>query len=267
MKKEKIVLFVAVVAGVFALGKVTFAPRTINIQEYVDARVSGINGKGTLECEIEDYFPKELEVKLKASKTKNLKNGDVITFDVSCNDEKAKEYGITFTDKQAKWKISGLEDYSTENGDVKEGHNFYALTDMNDEMTEVLFNTVKERVQDEVNFENELGHSELSIKEGRIIGIYADNDTGYGSDVLTEFTFINGNKENKVYFCFDFIDLKNYVTGSNIKTFNNEECLDALEYKTENHLGKSTFYSESKDEVDALMKESGLLFTEYAYPQ
>ena len=72
MKKEKIVLFVAVATGVFALGKVAFAPRTINIQEYVDARVSGINGKGTLEYEIEDYFPKELEVKLKASKTKIL---------------------------------------------------------------------------------------------------------------------------------------------------------------------------------------------------
>lgn len=267
MKKTKYVVAGLVAVGVIALGIEMFAPKKVNIQEYVDAEVKGVSGKGILRYEIMNYFPKELGVKLKASKTKNIKNGDVIKFDVSCNDEKCKEYGITLTDKHAEWTVGGLADYSKKDGNVKEGHKFYATTDMNDEIAKVLLDTMEKDLKDEIDYENGLGSSsELSFVSGRLLGIYTDKDTGNGTNVLAEFIVKDHQENKKMFLCFDFFELKDYVTGTDIKNFNNESYINSLEHKTDS-FGMSMSYAKNQNEVDKLMEKENLVLTEYKYPQ
>jgi hypothetical protein len=267
MKKKRIIGISTIVVLFVIVGILlaTFIPRTVNISDYLYVEVEGISGKGKLEYYIQDYFPDELGVKVKASKTNNISNGDIIKFDISWNDEKCKEYGINLKNGHYEWKVEGLADYSNENGEEKtEGHKFYATADMNDEVAKVMLDAIYSSVEEELNFLNN-GESEPVINECSILGIYADDDTGYGSSVLSEFTVSNEEWNKKViYLCSDFYELYDYVTGSDISTLSTE-YLDALEYKTDNYFGTSTFYAESRKEVDSIMKQSNYSLVEYKY--
>ena len=265
MKSKKIkigIISVVVVVVLGGLAFATFMPRTINVSDYLYAKVEGVSGKGQLEYYMQDYFPEELEVKVKANKTKDIRNGDVISFDISWNEDKCKEYGITLKNNHKEWKIGGLKDYSSNDGKVKEGHNFYASTDMNDAISKVMLDTVRSELEEELRY---LSDAEYVINTCSVLGIYADNDTGIGTKVLTKFNVSNDEWDKKeLYLCTDFYELTSYITGDDVSTFNTDN-IDALENKTGNHVGISTFYAESREEVDIIMNDDNLSFIEYEY--
>ena len=138
---------------------------------------------------------------------------------------------------------------------------------MNDEIAKVLLDTMKKDLKDQIDYENGLGSSsELSFVSGRLLGIYTDKDTGNGTNVLAEFIVKDHQEDKKMFLCFDFFELKDYVTGTDIKNFNTESYINSLEHKTDS-FGMSMSYAKNQNEVDKLMEKENLVLTEYVYPQ
>lgn len=267
MKNKKrliCVISICVVIFLAIIVVLAFVPRTVNMKKFVNARVTGVSGKGQLEYQLEDrFFPEELGMKITANKTKNISNGDVIKFKITYNKMKCNEYGIKPKNTNLSFKINNLADYSKSEGETTQAHYFYASTDMNDEIAKPVLDKMYSVIMDELSFINH--DVKPKISESGILGIYADKDTGEGDSIVAKFVVTNDTMTNKtIYVCFSFSGLDNYIVGSNIKTLE-LEYMDALEYKTDSYIGISTFYEDSLQGVNKAMAEDNFELIKYEY--
>lgn len=125
-----VVVVICIIIGIFAYVKTR--PKTLNLNDYTNCKITGNNGYGMASVSLDwDKLDNDAEeimaekdsalvakyelleddlAEVKATPTRNLKNGDKIKIKYTYNNKRMKQYGIQFTGKDQTVKVKGLKD-------------------------------------------------------------------------------------------------------------------------------------------------------------